>query len=53
MASKRMTPAQDDALDKKKGIKENSKKDMALDKKRGISDDAMPFKKGGSVKRKK
>lgn len=38
----KMTPARDDKLDKKAGIKEGSKKDKALDKKRGVPE--MPFK---------
>lgn len=36
MPSKKMTDAKDDAMDKKKGIAENSAKDKALDKKRGV-----------------
>lgn len=36
---KKMTEKQDDKLDKKFGIKENSKKDMALDKRRGLKQD--------------
>jgi hypothetical protein len=48
----KMTDAKDDRMDKKAGIKENSKKDKALDKKRGVpEDDAM--KRGGKVKGKK
>lgn len=39
MATKRMTEKQDDKLDKKFGIKENSKRDMALDKRRGLKQD--------------
>lgn len=42
----KMTYKQDMADDKKKGIKEGSKKDNALDKKRGF----VPFKKGGKKK---
>lgn len=34
--AKKMTKKQDDAYDKKNGIKENSKKDKKLDKKRGV-----------------
>ena len=45
MATKRMTEKQDDKLDKKFGIKENSKKDMVTDKKRGLKED-MPKHKG-------
>ena len=44
MATKKMTEKQDDKLDKKFGIKENSRKDMALDKKRGLKED-MPVTK--------
>jgi len=36
MAKKKSGYAKDKALDKKKGIKENSKKDKALDKKKGF-----------------
>ena len=43
MATKKITPAQDDKMDKKAGIKEGSKKDMKLDAKRGIKEDAKPF----------
>lgn len=35
-APKRMTKAQDDAKDKKAGIREDSKRDKAIDKKRGV-----------------
>ena len=35
-SAKKYTQKQDDAYDKKNGIKENSKKDKALDKKRGL-----------------
>jgi hypothetical protein len=37
------TAAQDDAADRKAGIKEGSRRDNALDRKRGV-----PLKKGGS-----
>ena len=37
--AKRITEKQDDAYDKKAGIKEGSKKDLALDKKRGLPSD--------------
>ena len=33
---KKMTMKQDDAYDKKKGIKEDTKRDKKLDKKRGV-----------------
>lgn len=36
MATKKMTEAKDDKLDKKAGIKEGSARDKALDKKRGV-----------------
>jgi len=36
MAKKFMTEKMDAKFDKKKGIKENSKKDMAKDKKMGV-----------------
>ncbi len=36
MATKPMTKAMDDRLDKKAGIKEGSPRDNALDKKRGV-----------------
>lgn len=42
MSMAKMTPARDDKLDKKAGIKEGSKKDKAMDKKRGVPE--MPFK---------
>lgn len=52
MASKgsknKFTEAQDDAFDKKNGIRENSKKDKALDKKRGLP----PEKPVGKKKKK-
>ena len=35
---KRMTVAEDKAMDKKMGIKEGSKKDIAMDKKHGVKD---------------
>jgi hypothetical protein len=35
----KFTDASDDAYDKKKSIKEGSKKDKALDKKRGVPED--------------
>ena len=37
-AKKKMTEKKDDALDKKKGIKENSKADLKQDKKMGFMD---------------
>lgn len=36
MATKKMTEKQDEKMDKKAGIKENSKRDMALDSKSGV-----------------
>jgi hypothetical protein len=42
--ARKMTEAQDDAYDKKHGIKEGSKKDQALDKKRGLPADTPPPK---------
>lgn len=37
---KRFTEKSDDAYDKRKGIKDGSKRDLALDKKRGLPVDA-------------
>ena len=43
-----MTEAMDDRMDKKAGIKENSKADIALDKKRGVpAEMPMPKSKKG------
>lgn len=41
--AKKMTPAQDAAMDKKAGIKPGSKKDDALDKKRGVPTGKAPL----------
>lgn len=49
-AKKPMTPAQDDAMDRKRGIKENSPADKALDKANGIPPG---FKNGGKVGKRK
>lgn len=46
MAKKKMTEKQDDRLDRKAGIKENSPRDLALDRKRGLNEDK-PKKKPG------
>lgn len=39
---KKMSAKQDDKLDRKKGIVENSKADIALDKKRGVPPEFLP-----------
>lgn len=45
MATKKlMTEKQDDKMDKKAGIKENSPRDMKQDKKAGIKEDFPPKK---------
>jgi hypothetical protein len=36
MATKKMTEKQDAAFDKKKGVKEGSKRDQKMDKKNGL-----------------
>lgn len=48
--AKKYTEAQDEAYDRKRGIKEGSKRDNALDKKRGLPPDRQRqmFKKGKS-----
>lgn len=39
---RKMTEKQDDALDRKAGIKENSARDLALDAKRGLAGEDKP-----------
>jgi hypothetical protein len=46
MATKKMTEAKDEKMDKKAGVKEGSRRDTAMDKKAGIKEPAAPKRKG-------
>lgn len=52
MATKKMTEAQDDKMDKKMGIKENSARDIKQDKRNGIKEDSQPNMKKPAPKKK-